>query len=294
MKILVSGSSGFLGSHIIDFLSPLGHQIFKLVRVRANLGKNEIAWDENRGVINPGLLEGMDAVIHLAGENIGNGLWTQSKKKRIRDSRVKGTQLLCQALSQLKNPPKVLLCASAVGIYGNRGDEILTESSPKGVGFLADVCSQWEAATQEASKKGIRVVNMRFGIVLSPDGGILKKLKVPFQLGLGGKIGSGQQYMSWVMIEDLFSAVNVLLNDDSFYGPVNITSPNPVTNEEFTKALGKSLHRPTWLTVPSFLLKFFLGEMADEMFLTSTRAVPEVLSRAGFQFAHKNLNLKQC
>ncbi|WP_228840616.1 TIGR01777 family oxidoreductase [Candidatus Protochlamydia phocaeensis] len=288
MKILVTGSSGLVGSALIPFLTTGHHEVIRLVRARADLRSHEVAWDPERGIINPELLEGLDAVIHLAGENIA-GIWTSRKKKRIFESRVQGTRLLCRALSQLHYPPSVLVCASAVGYYGNQGDHILTEKSPKGQGFLADICEQWEEATQAAKEKGIRTVNLRIGMVLSPRGGGLKQMLTPFNLGLGGEMGSGEQYISWIAIDDLIGAIYYALRQSSLSGPVNAVSPHPVTNREFTSILGKVLHRPTVFKIPSFVLKWICGEMADEVLLASQRALPEELSDKGFQFYYPNL-----
>ncbi|MBA3723148.1 MAG: TIGR01777 family protein [Parachlamydiaceae bacterium] len=289
MKILVSGTSGLVGSALCNFLKINGHEIFKLVRTRANLLPNEIAWNLDRGVINPELLEGLDAVIHLAGENIASGRWSDAKKKRIRDSRVKGTLLLSQALASLKRSPHVLIAASAVGYYGNCGEEMLMEKNSKGTGFLADVCAEWETSTRPAIERGIRVVNLRFGAILSLQGGILKKIITPFKFGVGGQIGAGNQYMSWIALDDLLNVINETMQNKYFEGPVNAVSPNPVTNYEFTKAMGAVLHRPTFMTVPAKMARFVFGEMADELMLSSQRVLPEVLLKSGFKFSYPNI-----
>jgi uncharacterized protein (TIGR01777 family) len=289
MKILISGSSGLVGSALVSFLQAQGHQIFKLVRTRANLKVDEIGWDLERGVINADLLEELDAVVHLAGENIAEGRWTEEKKKRIRDSRVKGTSLLSHALAQLRHPPQTFICASAIGYYGNRGAEILTEKSVKGIGFLADVCQEWEAATVSAANKGIRVANLRFGVVLSDKGGVLVKMRTPFEWGLGGKIGTGEQYMSWIVLEDLINVIQLVLQKSDLKGPINVVSPHPVTNAEFTKELGQVLHRPTFMQMPAFMARLAFGEMADELLLASERVAPEVLMQAGFKFNYPQL-----
>jgi uncharacterized protein (TIGR01777 family) len=287
MKVLVSGSSGLIGSAVLENLIAGGHSVIRLVR-RAP-GQNEVHWDPDAGTIATALLEGLDAVVHLAGENIAQGRWTQQKKERIRDSRVKGTQILCQALARLAQPPKVLVAASAIGYYGERGDEVLTEESPPGSGFLADVCRQWEAASSPAAQSGIRVVNLRIGIVLSEKGGALAKMLLPFRLGVGGRVGSGKQYMSWIALDDVVGAINHAIANDSLSGPVNAVAPNPVTNYEFTKALGKVLERPTPFPMPAFAARLALGEMADELLLASTRVAPRRLLATGYKFLFPEL-----
>lgn len=289
MKILISGSSGLVGSALLPFLVAEGHQIVKLIRARSDLLPNEIAWDERRGILSPESLEGMDAVIHLAGENIANGRWTEEKKRKILDSRVIGTRLLCEALASLKHPPKVLISASATGYYGSRGKEVLTENSPRGTGFLADVCEKWEEATQQALDKGIRVVNLRIGMILSAKGGGLKKMLPPFKWGLGGTIGSGEQYISWIAIDDVLNVIAYALKEESLKGPVNVVSPNPVTNRDFTKTLGQVLDRPTWMTMPDFMVRWIFGEMGEDVLLSSTRVKPKVLEDRHFQFSYPEL-----
>ncbi|WP_039357418.1 TIGR01777 family oxidoreductase [Candidatus Protochlamydia amoebophila] len=288
MKILVTGSSGLIGSALIPFLKLGQHQIAKLVRKKTGLKSGEIAWDLEKGIINPELLEGVEAVIHLAGENIAS-IWTEKKKKQILESRVKGTKLLCQNLICLKSPPEVLISSSAIGYYGDHSDQILTEHSPKGQGFLADVCQQWEAATQSATEAGIRTVFLRTGIVLSTQGGALKSMLTPFKLGLGGELGSGKQYMSWISIDDLIGIIYYVIRQKELQGAINAVSPNPVTNREFTKILGNVLHRPTFFKIPTFVLKWIVGEMAEEVLLKSRRVIPEILEDKGFRFDHPNL-----
>lgn len=288
MKVLVTGSSGLVGSALIPFLRIAKHDVYKLVRARSDLKSNEIGWDLKRGVIDPSLLEGFDAIVHLAGESL-QGRWTEEKKKKIVDSRVISTELLCQTLSQLHQPPKVLISASAIGIYGNRGDQVLTENSSKGQGFLSDLCVKWESATRLAVEKGIRTINLRIGIVLSPKGGALKLMLLPFQFGLGGQIGNGQQYMSWIAIDDLIGIIYYCMRQVSISGPVNAVSPYPVTNYEFTKTLGAVLNRPTFLTLPDFALRGILGEAADDLLLTSLRVRPEVMLENRFRFEYPKL-----
>lgn len=286
MKVLISGSTGLVGAALNANLRD--NEVFKLVRTRADLLSHEIAWEPEHRVINPPLLEGFDAVVHLAGENI-MGKWTENKKQRIRDSRVQGTQVLCKTLAQLTRPPSVLVCASAVGYYGNRGDEILTEQSPKGDGFLASVCEEWEDATRIAAEKGIRVVNLRLGMVLSSRGGALQRMLPIFKLCLGGKVGSGEQYISWITIDDLLSLIKYAIDNPNLAGPVNAVSPHPVTNVEFTKILGKVLHRPTIFPLPSWIVNLVFGEMGQEILLSSTRAFPKKLEDKGFQFKYPTI-----
>jgi len=255
----------------------------QLTRSRNPSSASEIAWDPVAGTLDADAIEGFEAVVHLAGESIV-GRWTAPKKARIRDSRVLGTQLLANTLTRLRQPPQVLVAASATGVYGDRGDEVLDEDSPPGAGFLASVCREWEAATEPASSVGIRVVNLRFGLVLSPKGGALARMLLPFRCGLGGVIGSGRQYMSWVAIDDAVAVILHALMNHSLRGPVNTVAPEAVTSSEFSRMLGRVLRRPTWLPLPAFLLRLILGEMADEVLLASARVVPARLRMSGYQF----------
>ena len=257
MNILITGASGLVGSAVIPVLITAGHQVIRLVRSQPKL-VDELQWDPLTGIRDLARLEGLDAVIHLAGENIAAGRWTEEQKRRIRDSRVTGTQTLCTALMQLALPPKVLISASAMGYYGDRGEELLHEESLPGRGFLPEVCMAWEKATKSAEKIGIRVVLLRIGVVLSSTGGALAKMLLPFKLGLGGVVGSGQQYMSWIALEDVIGAISHALTTEALWGPVNCVAPNPVTNREFTKTLGHVLNRPTLLPVPAFALRLVL------------------------------------
>lgn len=288
MKVAITGSSGLIGSALISFLEKEKNEIYNLVRVRTNLLPNEIAWDFQRGVINPPLLEGLDVVVHLAGENI-MGRWTKAKKEKIRESRIKGTQLLCQALCQLQRPPSVLICASAIGYYGNRAEEVLTEQSAKGEGFLADVCEEWEEAARPAAEKGIRTINLRLGMVLSSKRGALQRMLPIFKLGLGGEMGSGCQYVSWIVIDDLMRIIEYAINQASLAGPLNAVSPHPVTHAALTKALGHALDRPTFLSMPAFMVKLIFGELGEELLLSSQRVKPEKLEQTGFQFNYPYL-----
>jgi uncharacterized protein (TIGR01777 family) len=287
MKIALSGSHGFIGSNLKDFLKNQGHEVYPLVRTQAQ--QDEIYWNPDEKVIESEKLEGLDAVIHLAGENIFQGRWTEENKEKIRSSRAQGTTFLSETLMSLQHPPRTFLHASAIGYYGDRGPDTLTEVSLPGGGFLADVCRGWEDATAPIKNHGIRIVTMRFGVVMSPKGGILKEMLFPFKMCLGGVIGSGRQYMSWIALEDLMSAIQFALEQREMKGPLNFTAPNPVTNREFTKTLGAILNRPTILPLPSFLARLFFGEMADELMLSSTRAVPKRLLQAGFTFKYPML-----
>ena len=289
MKILVAGASGLVGSALIPSLESDGAEINRLVR--SSPKANEIEWHPNHGGIDATRLEGFDAIINLAGENIAEGRWTDEKKRKIRDSRVDGTHLLSEAIAKLATKPRVFLCASATGFYGDRDDEILDETSDSGGGFLANVCRDWEGATEPAAKAGVRVVNLRFGPILAREGGMLGKMLTPFKLGMGGKVGSGKQYMSWVAIDDVVGAIKLALPDESIHGPLNVVSPNPVTNEEFTKTLGEVLSRPTVMSIPAFAARLAFGEMADEMLLVSQRVAPKKLNEAGFRFEYPVLEV---
>jgi uncharacterized protein (TIGR01777 family) len=288
MKILVTGSHGLIGSALIPFLTTGGHEVLRLVR-NTNSETNEIQWDPQAGLIDSEQLEGLDAVVHLAGENISSRRWNAAQKGRIRESRVHGTRVLCEAIAKLTNPPKVLVCASAVGYFGDRSDEELDEQSEPGTGFLADVCRDWEAAADPAREKGIRVVNLRFGVILSSGGGALVKMLLPFKLGLGGVVGSGKQYWSWMALDDVLGAILHVISHNELDGPVNCVSPNPATNREFTKALGGVLKRWTLFPLPAFAARLVLGEMANELLLASARVLPQKLQASGYQFRFDNL-----
>lgn len=289
MKILVSGSHGLVGRSLTASLLIDGHEVVRLIRRGRNYGEPQIEWHPDQGLVDSSHLEGFDAVVHLAGESIASGRWTEEKKRRIRNSRVQGTQLLAEALAKLNHPPAAFLSASAIGYYGNRGDEILTEESEPGDDFLASVCIQWEQATGAAAEKGIRVVKMRFGIVLSKDGGALAQLLPPFRMGVGGRVGGGKQWMSWIALDDVIAAIKFLLERESLHGPVNFVAPNPVTNKEFTKTLGEVLSRPTLFPVPAFGARLAFGEMADALLLSSQRVRPVVLESSGYVFQYLDL-----
>ncbi len=288
MKILLSGASGLVGKALMKGLEPEGHEIYRLVRY-APRDNAEIEWSPDRYSIALAQIEGFDAVVHLAGESIAEGRWTDDKKKRIRESRAKGTRLLSDALANLAEPPKTLISASAIGYYGNRGEELLTEASAPGDDFLADVCVEWEKSTSLAKEKGIRTVNARFGIILDQEGGALAKMLPPFRMGVGGRIGSGEQWMSWIALDDVVGGIKYVLANDFLIGPVNFVAPNPVTNAEFTRALGHALSRPTIFPIPAFGVRLLFGEMADALLLSSQRVAPERLEASGYQFQFPQL-----
>ena len=291
MKILITGSHGMVGSALAERLKAQGHEILRLVRHKANASRGEVYWNAEGGSVDKTGLDVLapEAVVHLAGESIASGRWNEVRKRRIRDSRVNGTRALAESLAHLQVKPKVFICASATGYFGSRGDEKLTESSAPGQGFLAKVCQEWEAASKLASEAGIRTANLRFGVILSRQGGMLKKILLPFKLGVGGVVGSGRQYMPWITLEDVLGVIEFALQNSSLQGPVNTVAPQAVTNREFTKTLGRVLWRPTLLPLPASTARMVLGEMADELLLASARAVPEKLEKAGFRFKHPDL-----
>lgn len=286
MKILVSGASGFLGQNIVADLVSKGHDVTPLVRSRKAHG---VYWDPVAGVLDPANVNGADAVIHLAGESVAER-WSAEKKARILSSRVAGTSLIAATIAGLPKPPKVFLSASAIGYYGERGSEILTEDSPAGTNFLSQVCLQWEAATERARLAGVRTCRARFGIVLGTSGGAFPRMLAPFQLGAGGRLGTGKQYMSWIALSDTLAAINFMMSTSSLSGAINVVAPQPVTNNDFTEILAHVLHKPALFPVPGSMAHVAFGkEMADEVLLCSTRALPEKLSSAGFQFEHHGL-----
>ncbi len=287
MNVVVSGSSGLVGSALVPFLTAGGHSVRRLVRESG--APTDVGWRPDRGEFDARPLEGIDAVVHLAGDSIADGRWNAAKKQRLRDSRVVGTRLLSRGLAGLAKKPKVLICASAIGFYGTRGDAWLDEQSSLGSGFLADVCREWEAATQAAVDAGIRVVHLRFGVILSAAGGALKKMLPPFRMGVGGRIGNGRQWMSFIALDDVIGAVAKALQEESLRGAVNVVAPTPVTNDEFTKTLGRVLGRPTLFPMPSFAARLVFGEMADELLLSSQRVAPTKLQSAGYQWGYPTL-----
>jgi len=293
MKIIVTGATGLVGSALVPALVADGHSVTRLVRggklTSPHPGTAAARWNPETGEIDASALEGHDAAAHLAGENIAEGRWTDEKKRRIIESREKGTRLIAETLAALSPRPKVLVSASAIGYYGERGAEMLDEGSSSGKDFVSEVCRRWEAAADAAREAGIRVVHMRIGMVLSPEGGALGKMLTPFKMGVGGKIGSGEQYMSWIALDDVVGAIKHALKDESLQGAVNTVAPGAVTNAEFTKTLGGVLGRPTLFPVPAFAARLAFGEMADELLLSSTRVEPKRLHATNYQFAYPKL-----
>lgn len=293
MKIVVTGATGLVGSALVPSLLADGHHVVRLVRKQGGAGAGDrvtdAVWQPDRGEIDTAALAGCDAAVHLAGENISEGRWTEEKKRRIIESREKGTRLVSETLARLDPRPRVLVSASATGFYGDRGDEWLTEESTSGKNFVAAVCREWEAATEAARAAGIRTAVLRFGIVLSREGGALPKMMTPIKLGVGGRLGSGRQYYSWITIDDAVAAIRHAIENESVAGPVNAVSPQPVTNGEFTKSLGRALGRPTLFAVPAFAARLAFGEMADELLLASARVEPARLKATGFEFKHPTL-----
>jgi uncharacterized protein (TIGR01777 family) len=289
MHVLVSGARGLIGSSLVPHLQKAGHRVTRLTRAPAPASPDAVPWDPAAGWIEVGKLEGIEGVIHLSGEAI-LGRWTPEKKRRVRDSRVASTRLLAESLAALKTRPRVLVCASASGYYGDRGDELLNEDSAPGTGFLADLCREWEAAATPATDAGIRVVPVRIGLVLAPNGGLLGPMLLPFQLGLGGPLGDGRAWWSWIAIEDVVQAFRFAMERDDLRGAINAVAPAPVTNAEFTRVLGRILERPTMLRVPRFALRVLFGEeAAREAMLASGRLVPARLQANGFRFEFPEL-----
>jgi uncharacterized protein len=293
MKIAITGSSGLVGSVLVPFLLTGGHQVIRLVRKTPTSsisdGTTSVLWNPDKGELNANNLEGVDAVINLAGEGIADNRWTNDRKKRILDSRIKGTSLLAKTLAGMKHPPKVFFSASAIGYYPPSGDTPLTELSPAGTSFLPEVCKAWEAATKPAEDAGIRTVHGRIGIVLSAKGGALAAQLPLFRWGVAGRLGSGKQYTPWIEIDDLVGAIHFCLMNEAIRGPVNLTAPGIVTNQEFTRTLGRVLHRPTIFPAPAWALRLALGEMADALLLASLKVIPERLQQAGYVFHYPQL-----
>lgn len=289
-SVAITGASGMVGSALSSRLTADGISVIPLRRGTQQSDSSDVFWDPaSQGICDPQRLAGTDALVHLAGENIAAGRWTAAQKKRITDSRVAATKNLVRSLSNLDQRPSTLVCASAIGIYGDRGTEELTEESAAGTGFLADVCRDWETAASEAEALGMRVVCVRIGVVLSKEGGALTKMLTPFRLGAGGNVGDGKQYWSWVSLPDVVSILREAIHNESLRGPVNAVSPAPMTNRDFTKVLGKVLRRPTIFPLPAFMARIMLGEMADELLLSSARVIPHVLNESGFEFQHPDL-----
>jgi uncharacterized protein len=285
-RILVSGSSGPIGAALLPSLKARGFTVTRLVRSSA-AGSDQIVWDPSQP-LSPEIVSGFHAIIHLAGESIV-GRWTDTKKRRIIESRVQGTTHLAEAAAKAPQPPRVFISASAIGFYGNCGDEVLREDSPSGEGFAAEICRQWEAATQLAAQAGIRTAQMRIGVVMSADGGALPAMLTPFRMGLGGRLGNGRQWQAWVSVRDVVGAIHHVLNHDELSGPVNAVAPNPVTNAEFTRILASVLRRPAIFPMPAFAVRLIFGEMGEELFLGSQRVQPAKLEATGYQFQHPDL-----
>lgn len=289
MRILISGASGLVGTHLIPTLRAKGHEVHKLAR-KTPRSSDEIQWDAEKGFTDAehAKLENFDAVIHLAGDNVASENWSDEKKRKIKESRTVGTRVLVDALKTLRNPPKHFISASAIGFYGSRGAEILNEESAKGEGFLPEVCAAWEDEIKRAETFA-RVVYLRIGVVLAKDGGALEKMLTPFKFGIGGVIGSGKQWMSWIALDDLIRIFHFALENENLRGAFNATAPNPVSNEEFTKTLGKVLNRPTILPLPEFAIKMLFGEMGETLLLEGARVVPQKLEDAEFNFDFPNV-----
>lgn len=288
MRVAITGSTGLVGSALVEALKANGHTVSRILREQRKLGPDDVFWNPDTAYVDTIKLEGTDAIVHLAGENI-SAPWTPDQKRHIHFSRLRGTQLISEAARTLKRPLQALVSASAIGWYGSRGDEVLREDSQPGKGFLPDVCRDWEGATEVAARAGIRVVFPRIGIVLSHKGGALAKMLLPFRMGVGGKIGSGRQYMSWVSLDDVVGSIIYAINTPSLQGPMNVVSPAPATNAEFTRTLGKVLHRPTIAPLPGFVVKLLFGEMGETLLLGSQRVEPARLLAAGYQFKYPAL-----
>jgi uncharacterized protein len=287
-RVAVTGSTGLIGEALVTSLRRDGHRVQRVTRSASGAGPDDLVWDPTGGEVETAKLEGVDAVVHLAGEPIGARRWNDEVKRAIRESRTVGTRTLAEALASLSAPPAVFVSGSAVGYYGDRGDEVLTEDSRAGDDFLADVTVGWEAAAAPADEAGIRVVHPRTGVVIAKEGPLIEKVELPFKLGVGGKVGSGDQYVPWISLEDEIRALRFLIDED-LSGPVNLTGPEPVTNAELTKALGEVMRRPTVFPIPTLAIKALYGEMGESLATVSQRAVPRALLDAGFTFRHPTI-----
>lgn len=297
MRVLIAGASGFIGTALSRYLSEQGHLVLSLVRDPKEVDESHFLWDPAKSSVDLNALKNVDAVINLAGENIGQNRWTEEAKKRILDSRIQATHTLANAISRSKSPLKLYIQASAYGYYGDSKDRLCNEDAPQGEGFLASVCAQWEAAAKPIAAQGIRTAIFRFGLVFSSRGGMLAKILPLFRLGLGGKLGSGTQYMTWVHLDDLLSVIQFAITHSSVQGTLNLSAPEPVTNATFTETLSKALHRPAFLPVPAFLLRLVLGsEKANELFLSSTRADSSRLQSFGYKFLYPDIEsaIRKC
>lgn len=288
-QVAISGASGLVGSALSKALQAEGATVVPISRSSKGKNSDTIVWDPNSGLLNPDRLNGIDTVVHLAGESIASGRWNDKQKAKIRDSRIKGTESMVKSMATISERPKTFICASAIGYYGDRGDEVLTEQSNPGTGFLPEISLEWEAAADAAADLGMRVVKVRIGVVLSPKGGALQKMLLPFRLGMGGVVGSGKQYWSWIGLNDLVRVFQYCITHPKVSGAINAVSPEPATNREFTKSLGAVLKRPTIIPVPGFLARLALGEMANDLLLASARVVPEKLQQQGFEFQQPSL-----
>ncbi len=284
MKIIMAGATGLVGSALVSNFTQSGHSVIRLIRAEKETSDTTIPWDPAAKILDTTMIENADVLICLSGESISQR-WTQKSRTAIRDSRVNAATFLSESLRKLKSPPKLFMCASAVGYYGDRADATLSESADAGDDFLARVCIEWEHAASQATDLGIRCVQLRFGVVLSKEGGALSKMLLPFRMGLGGILGNGKQFMSWITLRNVVSSIQFIIDTESICGPVNVVSPTPITNREFTKALGTVLRRPTMLPVPVPLLKILLGDMAQGLLLNSVRATPNMLQQHGYQFS---------
>jgi uncharacterized protein (TIGR01777 family) len=289
MRILITGASGLVGTAATDGLRVEGHTVGHFVRPGRAAGAGDVRWDPSAATMDLAAMEGADAILHLCGASIADGRWTTERKRILRSSRLGPTRVLVDAMAKLERKPRVFLAASATGYYGNRGDEVLTEASANGSDFLSQLTRDWEAESTRAQSFGIRTVLLRFGVILSMRGGALPKMLTPFKFGLGGRLGSGRQWMSWVAMEDVVGAIGAAMADERFAGPVNVVAPNPVRNADFTRGLASAVRRPALFPAPAFMLRLALGEIADELLLISQRVVPEKLVAAGFKFRYADL-----
>ena len=289
MRVLISGGSGLVGSALSNSLRADGHAVSHFVRPGGSPAPGDVRWNPSRATVDVPALEGYDAIVHLSGASIADGRWTVERKAILRSSRVDSTRVLVDSLTRLKQPPRVFVCASAIGFYGDRGDELLTETSGYGNDFLSVLCRAWESEAVRAATSGIRTVMTRFGVILATQGGALPRMLTPFKLGLGGRLGSGKQWISWVALEDVVKVLRAAIDNQSLSGPVNVVAPQPVQNDEFTRVLAGVMHRPAIFPAPAFALRLALGQMADALLLSSQRVQPEKLAKTGHNFRYETL-----